>query len=92
MNDLAEEYIEEQNLTAIQCEATLHAAEKELERKDEALKAALFGAGSDAVEDFLGFEIPSSWGKDTIDNAMDQVIDRMPIDTYNAYLKRYGLQ
>lgn len=92
MSHLKEEYIEEQNLVTIQCEATLHAEEKELERKDKALKAALFNDGSDAVEKFLGFCPPSSWEKDSIDNAMDEIIDQMSSEEYNAWLKRYDIQ
>lgn len=85
MTDITNEFIEESNLERIKAENTLKAVEKELKRKDEALKSALFKNGMNAVSHFLGFDVDPSWDKDTIDNAMDQVIAQMPPDVYDDW-------
>lgn len=54
----------------------------------EALKSELFNHGTEAIEDFLGTEVPEDWEKDTIDNMMDEIADQMPdIEQLRFYQK-----
>lgn len=54
----------------------------------EELKTALFMGGTDAIDDFLGYECPYD-DKDTIDNLFDEVIEQMPDDIFAEYYKKY---
>ena len=55
----------------------------------ERLKSELMLAGMPAVEDFLGFKIPDSWGKDAVDNAMDEVYQQMPEEELGHFYRTY---
>lgn len=54
--------------------------------KEEALKQALFMEGLEAIEDFLGYEINPEEDKDVTDLRMDEVLDQMPDEEFEALL------
>ena len=58
------------------------------EKMYEELKDAIIGNGTDAIDDFLGYEL-SQYDEKTIKDAMDDVLDQMPEDIalefYNEY-------
>lgn len=53
------------------------------------LKSALFDWGIDYIEEFLGFEIDPDWGKDMIDNAMDEVYEQMPEEELEVFYEKF---
>lgn len=59
----------------------------------ENLKSALFDAGTDAIEDFLGIDLSAprydGMGKDAIDNLMDQIYEEMPQEELEEFYARY---
>ena len=52
-------------------------------------KEILYNKGHDAIEDFLGFETQHT-DKDVLSNLLDQVYDQMPVDVYQAFVKKYA--
>ena len=50
----------------------------------EKLKKALFEAGTEAIEKFLGYEL----GADTIDKIMDEIIMQMPDDIFDEFYSK----
>ena len=60
-------------------------------KRFETLKKELFFYGTEAIEDFLGFEIPEGWDKDTIEAAMDEVWEQMPEEELNKFYEKYDL-
>ena len=57
--------------------------------KEEALKQALFMEGLEAIEDFLGYEINPEEDKDVTDLRMDEVLDQMPNEEFEAFYNKY---
>lgn len=57
----------------------------------EALKSELFRCGTEAIEDFLGYEPEWDDDKDSIDEQMDDVYEQMPEDVLEAYYKDYKI-
>lgn len=57
--------------------------------KEEALKQALFIEGLEAIEDFLGYEINPGEDKDVTDLRMDEVLDQMPDEEFEAFYNKY---
>ena len=57
--------------------------------KEEALKQALFMEGLEAIEDFLGYEINPEEDKDVTDLRMDEVLDQMPDEEFEAFYNKY---
>lgn len=57
--------------------------------KEEALKQALFMEGLEAIEDFLGYEINPEEDKDVTDLRMDEVLDQMPDEKFEAFYNKY---
>lgn len=57
----------------------------------EQLKSALFMAGTDAIEDFLGYEIDPDEDKDVTDRRLDMVYEQMPEDVLNQYYAKYNI-
>lgn len=57
--------------------------------KEEALKKALFMEGLEAIEDFLGYEINPEEDKDVTDLRMDEVLDQMPDEEFEAFYNKY---
>lgn len=60
-------------------------------KRFETLKKELSFYGTEAIEDFLGFEIPEGWDKDTIEAAMDEVWEQMPEEELNKFYEKYDL-
>lgn len=60
-----------------------------MDKRFERLKSALFSWGTDYIEEFLGFEIDSDWGKDTIDNAMNEVYGQMPEEELEVFYQKF---
>ena len=85
MQDFTNEYIEESNLERIKMEMTIKAMERELERKEEALKTALFMNGTKAIESFLDCSLDPNLDKDAIDNALDQKIESMSLQEFDDW-------
>ena len=56
--------------------------------KEEALKQALFMEGLEAIEDFLGYEINPEEDKDVTDLRMDEVLDQMPDEEFEAFYNK----
>lgn len=52
-------------------------------------KEILYNKGHDAIEDFLGFETQHT-DKDVLSNLLDQMYDQMPVDVYQAFVKKYA--
>ena len=63
--------------------------EKNVTTQFEKLKKALFEAGRDDIENFLGYELDALDDKDAIDKLMDAAIMLMPDDTFNSYYMDY---
>lgn len=57
--------------------------------KEEALKQALFMEGLEAIEDFLGYEINPEEDKDVTDLRMDEMLDQMPDEEFEAFYNKY---
>lgn len=57
--------------------------------KEEALKQALFMEGLEAIEDFLGYKINPEEDKDVTDLRMDEVLDQMPDEEFEAFYNKY---
>lgn len=57
--------------------------------KEEALKQALFMEGLEAIEDFLGYEINPEEDIDVTDLRMDEVLDQMPDEEFEAFYNKY---
>ncbi len=57
--------------------------------KEEALKQALFMEVLEAIEDFLGYEINPEEDKDVTDLRMDEVLDQMPDEEFEAFYNKY---
>lgn len=55
----------------------------------EELKRELFMRDYTDIEDFLGFEISGDWDKDTIENAMNEVYEQMPIEELNKFYNKF---
>lgn len=58
--------------------------------KFEELKKELFNRGYEALSDFMGFDIPENWDKDTIDNALDMV--EISERELNEYYQKYNIK
>ena len=63
-----------------------------MDRRFEELKSVLFNWGTDYIEEFLGFEIYSAWGKDTINNAMDEVYEQMPEEDLEVFYAKFCIK
>lgn len=57
----------------------------------EQLKSELFMQGTDAIEDFLGYEIDPDEDKDVTDRRMDMAYEQMPEDILNQYYAKYNI-
>lgn len=57
----------------------------------EKLKTALFGAGYDAISDFLGYDYPADEDKETTGNRIDEAYEQMPEEEFQKYLEAYGI-
>lgn len=57
----------------------------------EELKSELFRCGTQAIEDFLGYEPEWDDDKDSIDERMDEVYEQMPEDVLEEYYKDYKI-
>lgn len=55
----------------------------------ETLKQQLFMAGTEALEDFAGIDIPEYYEKDSIDNLLDETYDQMPEEELIAFYEKY---
>lgn len=55
----------------------------------EELKTMLFNEGVDAIEDFLGYEIPFDEDKDVLDRRLDLVYEQMPTDVLEKFYEKY---
>ena len=62
-----------------------------MDKRFEELKSELFNWGTDYIEEFLGFEIDSDWGKDTIDNAMNEVYEQMPEEELEVFYQKFNI-
>lgn len=56
------------------------------------LKEKLFKRGYAAIEDFLGFEYNEHLSKDSLDNLMDEVYQKMPESTLYKYFAKYNIE
>lgn len=59
--------------------------------KFEQLKSALFAAGMEAIDDFLGYAHPAEEDKDVTDRRMDEVWDQMPWEELEKYYTKHGI-
>lgn len=59
--------------------------------KFEQLKSALFVAGMEAIDDFLGYEHPAEEDKNVTDRRMDEVWDQMPWEELEKYYIKHGI-
>ena len=55
----------------------------------EALKACLLRHGVEAVEDFLGYEVPCLESSDVLDRRMDMAFEQMPDEHFQQFLHKY---
>lgn len=58
------------------------------EKMYEELKDAIIGNGTDAIDDFLGYEL-NQYDERTIKEAMDDVLDQMPEDVVLEFYNEY---
>lgn len=61
------------------------------ETRFEELKSALFDAGQEAIEDFLGYEISPDEDKDVTDNRMNETWNQMPWEELSKFYKKYDI-
>lgn len=55
----------------------------------EVLKQTLFEKGLESIQDFLGYEINPKENKDVTDRRMDEVLDQMPDEEFEAFYNKY---
>ena len=60
-----------------------------MDTRFEELKKEIFMKGLDSVEEFLGFEISNDWDSCTIENAMNDVYEKMPEEDLEEFYKRF---
>lgn len=60
-----------------------------MDARFEQLKKELFNFGTDYIEEFLGFEIDSSWDTDIIENIMYDVYEQMPEEELECFYKKF---
>ena len=63
-----------------------------MDKRFEKLKEALFNWGTDYIEEFLGFEIDSDWGKGAIEDAMDEVYNQMPEEELEVFYEKFCIK
>lgn len=56
----------------------------------EKAKREMFCSGRECIEEFLGYEYPSDWDKDAIDNAMDEVYYQIPSEILEQFYNTYN--
>ncbi len=64
---------------------------EKLKTKFEELKTALFNAGIEAIEDFLGYDVPEGEEKAVTDTRMDEVWLQMPWEELEKFYTKYGI-
>lgn len=57
----------------------------------EALKKALFMAGTEAIEDFLGYSLDTDEEDDTVENRLDEAYAQMPDDEIGRFMELHGI-
>lgn len=55
----------------------------------ERLKRELFMNGREGLEDFLGFELPDDYDKDTVENQLEDIGAQMPDEEQVAFYLKY---
>ena len=55
----------------------------------EELKRQLFMNGREGLEDFLGFELPDDYDKDTVENELEDIGAQMPDEEQIAFYLKY---
>lgn len=56
----------------------------------EQIKTNLFMSGTEAINDFLGYECPYD-DKDVIDNLMEEILQQMPDEEINDFYNKLEL-
>jgi hypothetical protein len=85
--DSAYEQMSEEELEEFIMGITTHIAD----RRFEALKVRLFQEGSDAIEDFLGYEFLPIPEDDTVENALDDAYAQMSDGELEEFYRKYNI-
>ena len=67
------------------------AEETKTDERFEKLKEALYGNGTDFIDDFLGYEFDYDLPKKELDKAMYEVYKQMPNEELEEFFREYDI-